>query len=145
MRALLLCALIGILLGVSGATFIYANGHSYLSADPKACVNCHVMKPQYDGWQKSSHHTAAVCADCHMPQGLFAKYYTKAENGFLHSKAFTLQDYLDPIQIRPSSLKIANQACLNCHSEMTSELSVHKTVKDGEPELCTQCHADVGH
>jgi hypothetical protein len=26
---------------------------SYLSTDPRACVNCHVMNPQYDAWLKS--------------------------------------------------------------------------------------------
>ena len=145
MRALFLSAIVGVLFGVSGFTFIYAKGHSYLSSDPTACVNCHVMRSQYDGWLKSSHHAVAVCTDCHMPEGLLSKYITKAENGFLHSKAFTLQDYLDPIQIRPSSLQIANSACLKCHGEMTSELSVHRSVVAGESELCTHCHADVGH
>ena len=80
-----------------------------------------------------------------MPQGFFAKYLTKAENGYLHSKAFTLQDFLDPIQMRPKSLAIANQACMKCHEQMTGELSVHKSVINGEQEQCTHCHMDVGH
>lgn len=143
-RLMLLCILVGILFGLGCATFYYAKGHSYLSSDPAACVNCHVMRPQFDGWQKSSHHTVAVCADCHMPHSFFGKYITKAENGYLHSKAFTLQDYPDAIQIREKSLRITNQACLHCHKDLTAEISGHK-VTDTDPRMCSRCHANVGH
>lgn len=135
----------GVFLGVSGFTFYYAKGFSYLSTDPKACANCHVMQPQYDGWQKSSHHAAAVCADCHMPQGFIAKYYTKAENGYLHSKAFTLQNYPDPIQIRDSSLRVLNSACLKCHADLTYHIEQRATTKQDEIRNCTRCHSGVGH
>ena len=80
-------------------TFHYAEGLSYFSPDPKACVNCHIMQPQYDGWQKASHHNVAKCIDCHLPHDFIGKYYTKAENGFWHSKGFTLQDFPEPIQM----------------------------------------------
>jgi hypothetical protein len=49
------------LAGVSAYTFRYAEGFSYLKTDPKACVNCHILRPQYDGWSKSSHRAVAVC------------------------------------------------------------------------------------
>jgi len=48
--------------GLCGFTVHYAEGLSYLSSDPLACVNCHVMQDQYDGWQKAGHHTAATCS-----------------------------------------------------------------------------------
>ena len=78
---LLLGALAGVLLGVGGYTFHYAEGLSYLSTDPAACVNCHIMQPQYDSWQKSSHHAVASCVDCHLPHDFIGKYIAKAENG----------------------------------------------------------------
>ncbi len=143
-RLLVLCVLLGILFGLGGATFYYAKGYSYLSANPQACVNCHVMQPQYDSWQKSSHHAVAVCADCHMPHTFFGKYLTKAENGYLHSKAFTLQDYPDAIQIREKSLRIANEACLHCHADVTSEIAAHRASAN-EVRICSRCHANVGH
>ena len=31
----------------------YAQGFSYLSDDPAACANCHIMREHYDGWQKA--------------------------------------------------------------------------------------------
>lgn len=144
LKSLIICVLIGCTFGIGIYTFTYAKGFSYLSTDPKACVNCHVMKPQYDGWQKSSHHNAAVCADCHMPHNFLYKYYVKAENGFLHSKAFTLQNYPDPIQIRESSLKVLNSSCIHCHNEMTSNISGHSG-RTQEVRECTRCHSSVGH
>ena len=38
--------LLGIPGGVGAFTFVYAKGFSYLSSDPRACVNCHVMNQQ---------------------------------------------------------------------------------------------------
>ena len=42
---ILLTGLLGIPVGVGAFTFVYAKGFSYLSPDPRACVNCHVMNP----------------------------------------------------------------------------------------------------
>ena len=41
---------LGMLLGLGGFTFHYGEGLSYLSTDPAACVNCHIMQPQYESW-----------------------------------------------------------------------------------------------
>jgi hypothetical protein len=41
---LLLCAIIGPVLGLGVYTFWYAEGASYFSSDPKSCVNCHIMR-----------------------------------------------------------------------------------------------------
>ena len=43
---LALSILLGVPAGVGAFTFVYAKGFSYMSSDPRACVNCHVMKPQ---------------------------------------------------------------------------------------------------
>jgi hypothetical protein len=51
----LLTALVGALLGVGGFTFYYAEGFSYPSSDPDACVNCH-MPYMRDGATKVSDH-----------------------------------------------------------------------------------------
>ncbi len=81
---------LGLAGGIGGFTFVYARGASYLTNDPAACANCHIMNDQYDAWQKSSHRAVAVCNDCHTPHGLGPKYLTKGLNGFWHSYAFTL-------------------------------------------------------
>lgn len=131
----------GVLLGVSGFTANYAEGLSYFSADPRACANCHIMRPQYDGWQKASHHAVATCADCHLPTTFFAKYLAKAENGWHHSKGFTLQNFEEPIQIKAKNRQILQDNCERCHREM-----VHELVGGGNGELeCVHCHSGVGH
>ena len=38
--------LLGVVVGLGTYTFVYAKGYSYLSNDPAACANCHVMQPQ---------------------------------------------------------------------------------------------------
>ena len=63
----LLAVMIGVLFGLGGFTMFYAEGLSYFSANPEACKNCHIMQPQFDSWQKASHHTVAGCVDCHLP------------------------------------------------------------------------------
>jgi cytochrome c nitrite reductase small subunit len=57
----------GLVIGLGGYTFLYARGASYLTDNPAACANCHIMQEQYDGWIKASHRAAAVCNDCHTP------------------------------------------------------------------------------
>lgn len=67
-------ALAGILAGVGAYTFAYAKGGSYLLDDPQACVNCHIMRDQYDSWSHSSHKTVATCNSCHVPHDFLGKY-----------------------------------------------------------------------
>ena len=42
--------LAGLVMGIGGYTFIYAKGASYLTDDPAACANCHVMSDYYTQW-----------------------------------------------------------------------------------------------
>ena len=134
----------GFLLGVGFYTFYFAEGASYLSNDPKVCVNCHIMRDEYDGWQKSSHHAAATCNDCHVPHDFAGKYATKIENGFLHSKAFTFQNFHEPIQIRQRSSRILRQNCLYCHKEFVSQTTI-PFHKESDELTCVRCHQSVGH
>ena len=39
-----LFGMVGLLVGIGSYTFYYAQGASYLSNDPRACVNCHIMR-----------------------------------------------------------------------------------------------------
>ena len=133
---------VGVLTGLGLATFDYAEGTSYFSHDPAACANCHIMWSQYDSWQKSSHHTVATCVDCHLPHDFIGKYLAKAENGWNHSRAFTLQDFAEPIAITEKNADILQANCLYCHADL-----VHGQV-GGRPEdapRCVHCHSGVGH
>lgn len=136
--------LLGILGGLGLTTFHYAKGTSYLSSDPEVCVNCHIMNPQYDSWQKASHHSHATCVDCHLPHDFVGKYIAKAENGYHHSKAFTLQNFHEPIMIKEKNSKILQENCIECHSAMVDEMKSNGF--DEEKNMkCVHCHATVGH
>lgn len=133
----------GAALGIGGYTFIYAEGASYMTNDPRACANCHVMNSQFDAWTKSSHKNVAVCNDCHAPHDFFGKYTTKAINGFNHSLAFTTGRFHEPIQITPRNRAITEAACRSCHAEMVQVIDP-AGVGHGALE-CLRCHSDVGH
>ncbi|MQA91088.1 MAG: cytochrome c nitrite reductase small subunit [Gemmatimonas sp.] len=157
MRWLLLVAavLTGAAIGIGAFTFVYAEGYSYLSDDPSACANCHVMDEQYSSWIKSSHSSAAVCNDCHTPHDLVGKYTTKARNGFWHSYYFTLGGFHEPIQATGRSRAIAEAACRDCHQAVAGSLVHGEEVPDFSDDgrvtaatvalVCTRCHSDVGH
>lgn len=135
----------GGLAGMGGFTFHTAKGTSYLSDNPAACVNCHIMRDQHDSWQKSSHHSVASCNDCHVPHSFMRKWVAKAVHGWNHSKAFTTQDFHEPIQVKKRSFNEIQENCLRCHSEITSEITDHHQLTDKDPLNCIRCHSNVGH
>ena len=136
--------LVSALAGFALYTFKYADGASYLSTDPKACVNCHIMQPQFDSWQKSSHHGVATCNDCHLPQEGLEKWISKAENGWNHSKAFTLQDFPEPIRLTEKNAQILQANCLRCHADITHAVAAGP---EGSADVvqCVHCHRSAGH
>ncbi|MBC8144109.1 MAG: cytochrome c nitrite reductase small subunit [bacterium] len=169
--ALILASLIGITIGIGIYTFVYAKGGSYLSNDPAACANCHIMTEHFDAWAKSSHRTVATCNDCHTPPGFIAKYATKASNGFWHSFAFTTGDFPDPLTIKTHNRVVTEQACRKCHAEIVEAIEAgpgaDRAYADDEPSIdprptvgeemrlghsvastqtsCVRCHMHVGH
>jgi cytochrome c nitrite reductase small subunit len=135
---------IGLFIGIGAYTFVYAKGASYLTNDPAACANCHIMQAQYDGWLVSPHRSVAVCNDCHTPPGTVPKYATKALNGFNHSYAFTTGWFHEPIQITQLNRDVTEKACRKCHQMMV--LAIEGGGHDpGNQVSCIRCHSDVGH
>lgn len=134
---------VGAAAGLGGFTFLYARGGSYLTNDPAACANCHVMREQFEAWSRSSHHAVAVCNDCHAPHDFIGKYWTKARNGYHHSLAFTTGNFHEPIQITAKNHEITENTCRGCHQEVVQAIdAVHR------PEnrmSCIRCHESVGH
>jgi cytochrome c nitrite reductase small subunit len=136
-------AVVGVLGGLFLFAFTYGDGAAYMRDDPSGCANCHVMQGHYDSWQASSHEHVAVCNDCHLPPGLFGKLVTKADNGLLHSLAFTTGGFHEPIGIKPRNARRTQQACLKCHDSFVHALG--PTQPGGDVLECVHCHADVGH
>lgn len=134
----------GMLVGLGAFTFVYAEGGSYLTNDPEACANCHVMQSHHDAWLKSSHRNVAVCNDCHAPHDLFGKYAVKARNGFNHSLAFTTGRFHEPIMITPANRAVTQAACRHCHAPIVDAIDADPAPREQVLD-CIRCHAGVGH
>lgn len=152
---LVFAVLAGVLAGVGGFTFDYAEGFSYLSNDPAACRNCHIMNDQFDSWRKGPHQASATCNDCHVPPRFPDKYLAKARNGYHHSMGFTFQPsapdrpgtrtfFREPIQIKEQNSQILQDNCLRCHGDLLHDVVRGSTWADNAIR-CVQCHRGVGH
>ena len=119
----LIPSLVGIVIGLCGYIFYLSKAHSYLSDDPKACVNCHIMEPEYATWLHSSHGRNTVCNDCHVPHdNVFRKYYFKANDGLRHATMFTFRMEPQVIKMHAPGQKVVQENCIRCHSTLVSEV-----------------------
>ncbi|AHJ13422.1 cytochrome c nitrite reductase small subunit [Sulfurospirillum multivorans] len=131
-------------------TIHISNALSYLTNDPKACINCHVMNTHYATWQHSSHARNATCADCHLPRNNFVdKYIAKAKDGLHHAFAFTFNLYTDEIKITKDGADRVQKNCIECHPRQ-SETVVHNNDLNHQNmsekgDYCWRCHRDVPH
>ena len=146
--------LVTILLGIFIGLFLFiihaARATSYLSDDPKACVNCHVMAPQYATWERGSHGKVTSCNDCHVPQDNFlSKYFFKASDGLRHSFMFTFRLEPQVIQIKEAGKKAVQNNCIRCHANVIHPISLrsisNKTIIDEESRYCWDCHRETPH
>lgn len=125
---------------------------SYLSTDPKACINCHVMNVQYATWQHSSHAQRATCVECHLPTDTTVnKYKAKARDGWNHTVAFTMNTFAPAMQISEDGANRVQANCIACHTRLTEGIiSNSDRYHDftGTPQTdrkCWECHRDVPH
>lgn len=141
----------GITCGLLAYTVYMSRAHSYLSDDPSACVNCHIMTPYHQTWMHSSHAQWVTCNDCHVPQdNMFSKYAFKAKDGLYHSAVFTLR--AEPMVIRPraESSQVIMNNCIRCHTQLntafvkTGMISFADT-KEGKGKACWDCHTEIPH
>lgn len=139
-----IAVIVGAAFGLGIYTFIYAKGLSYLSNDPQACRNCHVMNEVFDSWLAGGHQHAATCNDCHVPHGIAGKMFIKGLNGFHHSFAFTF--FTAPISIRPVwyTKNIIQSNCTRCHALMASHAIGGSSGRE-ETFECIHCHREAGH
>ncbi|MFW5771803.1 MAG: cytochrome c nitrite reductase small subunit [Phototrophicaceae bacterium] len=140
---IVLISLVGIAVGLGVFTFGYARGASYLSDNPDTCMNCHVMRDQYEAWGHSTHARVATCNDCHTAHDFLGKWITKAINGWNHSVAFTLDNFHEPIRIKDFNARIVENSCIHCHEPLLDQVYEHMQIDNSL--TCISCHADVGH
>jgi cytochrome c nitrite reductase small subunit len=140
----------GIATGLGGYTVYMSRAFSYLSDDPAACVNCHIMAPYYAAWNHSSHAQWATCNDCHVPEGALAGYAFKAQDGLYHAAMFTFRAEPQVIRPRDASNEVILQNCIRCHTQLNTEfvktgMVAYADVKNGREKACWDCHRDVPH
>jgi cytochrome c nitrite reductase small subunit len=140
--------ILGAFTGISLFLLIISNATSYLSDDPGACINCHIMTPQYITWMHSAHRTITDCNECHVPHDSFIrKYYFKASDGLRHSAVFTMREEPQVIYIREAGKRVVQENCLRCHASLFSDgPGMPYAVLEGRRERqCLDCHRYTPH
>ncbi|MCL1861694.1 MAG: cytochrome c nitrite reductase small subunit [Proteobacteria bacterium] len=141
----------GVAAGLGLYSMYTARIFSYLSDDPAACVNCHIMSAAYKSWERSSHSKWTNCKDCHVPQyNKLAGLLFEAKDG-LHHAAVLLTNNV-PTAPRPlaGAAKVIQSNCVRCHTQLTLEfVRVGKaTITDfrhNDDKACWDCHRFVPH
>ncbi len=141
----------GVLAGLGAYTIYMSSAHSYLSDDPSACVNCHIMAPYFQSWDHSSHAYWTNCNDCHVPQdNVFKKYAFKAMDGLYHSAIFTIKAEPQVIRPREASNNVIMENCIRCHTQLNTEfvktgMLTYTQTREGKGKACWDCHTQVPH
>jgi cytochrome c nitrite reductase small subunit len=149
-RKTLLVIITAIGAGLVFTILVLSNAVSYLSDDPSACVNCHIMTPQYATWFHSSHRERAICNDCHVPHDNFIReYFYHASDGTRHSFLFTFRLDRQVITINEASKAVVQENCIRCHINLVNPISARNVTghnyKLGQGKLCWECHREVPH
>ena len=127
-----------------------SNAPSYIKDEPDACINCHVMVPQYVSWEKDVHKLGTTCNDCHVPHDSFTNHYWfKIKDGLRHATVFSLRREPQVIRIKPAGIRVVQNNCIRCHEELVKpgifSMTAGQTGIIGGDRKCWDCHRDVPH
>lgn len=143
-----------VLLGAVTALVIYmmkvANVASYLTDDPRACINCHVMTTEYITWNHSSHRGVASCNDCHVPHdNIFKQYAFKAKDGLYHATIYTLRTEPQAIVMHEAGQEAVQNNCIRCHFDQVTDAKtaswVDSHLNSRLDRTCWECHRETPH
>lgn len=142
--------LVAVIFGLGLYMLKLSNAVSYLSDDPQACVNCHIMTPHYITWANSSHREVAHCNDCHVPHDNFAnKYFFKAKDGLYHASVFTMRAEPEVIKALGPSIEVIQNNCIRCHEPQVTDAKLVGSVEEHHHKrtdrTCWECHRHVPH
>jgi len=140
----------GVFMGLFFYSFYVSRAYSYLSDDPKTCVNCHIMAPQYATWSHSSHREVTNCNECHVPHNnVFNKYFFKAKDGMRHSSIFTLRMEPQVIFIKNAGKGVVQNNCIRCHENLITDDKTKTYTREYHTfrteRYCWECHREVPH
>ncbi len=120
-----------------------------VSSTPAFCGSiCHIMKPYYESWKRSSHGGVA-CVECHISPGVTAEIRKKFEAMSMVAKYITATYGTKPWA------EVDDAACLRCHERrlLEGKVDFHGVIFDHAPHLtetrrgmklrCTSCHGQL--
>jgi len=125
--------------------------------EPEACISCHEMKPVYDRWTESSHHSnpsgvKVTCIACHLAprKDYFGHVAGRAWKGATHGWKHHFGKY-DETAARQCVLdNLPNDRCTHCHDNLAAKPStpavgaVHawslQEPDDNRLHACVACH-----
>jgi len=141
---------LGILAGIVIHLLNISNAVSYLSDDPKTCVNCHVMYPEYATWERGSHGRVTTCNDCHVPQdNVIRKLAFKASDGLRHATMFTFRMEPQVIRIKDAGRNVVQENCIRCHANYLHPIALRsmgaKSIYEESERVCWDCHRETPH
>lgn len=142
--------LLGVFVGIGLFLMKESEVVSYMTDDPKACVNCHVMTSEYNSWMHSSHREAASCNDCHVPHdNVLNKYYFKAKDGLYHATVFTMRNEPQVIKMKEASQEVVQNNCIRCHINQVTDVKYSSWIdshkENRTKRQCWSCHQEVPH
>ncbi|MGE5424635.1 MAG: cytochrome c nitrite reductase small subunit [Syntrophothermus sp.] len=142
--------ILGIFFGLGLFAFVVSNAVSYVSDDPKACINCHVMNPEYTNWYHNAHGRVTTCNDCHVPhENVFAKYMFKATDGLNHATKFTFRMERQNIIMEEGTRPLIQKNCLRCHDHVVNKSYLRSVLPNYKNHLeeryCLDCHRQEPH
>lgn len=131
---------IGIIIGMGGVVVRISNAVSYLSDDPAACINCHVMTDAYATWKRGSHGRFTLCNDCHVPHSNpVAKYAFKAKDGMRHSYVFTFRLEPQVLELSEGAKPVIQANCVRCHTAQMQDVRLPGVSE----RKCWDCHNNI--
>ncbi|MEM1137088.1 MAG: cytochrome c nitrite reductase small subunit [Bacteroidota bacterium] len=142
--------LLGAVVGLAFYMVNAANVTSYLTDNPRACINCHVMTTEYITWNHSAHREVATCNDCHVPhENVLKQYAFKAKDGLYHATIYTLRAEPQAIIMHEAGREVVQNNCIRCHAGQvidtkTTAFTASHT-KDRLDRTCWECHRETPH
>ncbi len=150
MRVIAICSVVAVV-GMFFYLAAISKMFSYLSSDPKVCINCHTMNTHFATWQHSSHRERATCVDCHLPPSFINKMISKTRDGYNHSFAMTFKTYGYNLRVSDDAARRIQDNCISCHKYIVSQMLDNAKLYDKTEShvqmgrKCWDCHRGVPH
>ncbi len=119
-----------------------------ITSQPSFCGTCHIMKPYYKSWTRSTHKNVA-CVECHIAPGMTAEVRKKFEALSMVVK------YVTGTYSQNPWTEVDDSACLRCHERRTlvGKMDIKgvqfdhtnhlSDMRRGKKLRCTSCHSQI--